>query len=312
MPEISVIIPLLNKGPYVRRAIESVLRQEYQNFEIIVVEGGSVDTGPEIVKSIRDPRIQLIRQPTKGVAEARNFGVEMSRGTLIAFLDGDDEWLPNHLSTILRLREKFPEAGAYTTAYKICNPKGNLRWPKYRKIPPPPWEGLLPNYFSSAAHGEYPVWTSTVCIPRNIFRDLGGFPTGSWWGEDADLWGKIALHYPIAFSWVTGAIYHWDALDRACCRPSLDEEPFVKSGRKAIAENSVPREVLPDLIEYMNKKEIYRAACHLFVNNKSVARDILQNTKTRLFLVQKVSLYCVSYLPFIFIKKMLTRIFFKE
>ena len=312
MAELSIIIPLLNKGPYIKRAINSVLVQGYQDFEIIVVDGGSTDAGPEIVRSIQDPRLTLVTQPTKGVSEARNFGVEISHGTLIAFLDADDEWLPNHLNTILRLREKFPKAGAYTTAYKICNPKGNVRWPKYREIPPPPWEGVLPNYFSSAAHGEYPVWTSAVCIPKNVFRDLGGFPTGAWWGEDADLWGKIALRYPIAFSWETGAIYHWDAPGRACCRPSLDVEPFVKTGRKAIAENSVPREVLPDLTEYMNKKEIYRAACNLFVNNKSVARDILRNTKTRLFLFRKISLYCVSFLPEIFIKKMLTRIFFKE
>ena len=95
MSEISVIIPLLNKGQYIRRAIDSILAQEYQNFEIIVVEGGSNDQGPDIVKSIRDSRLTLITQPTKGVSEARNFGVERSHGALIAFLDADDEWLPN-------------------------------------------------------------------------------------------------------------------------------------------------------------------------------------------------------------------------
>lgn len=312
MVEISVIIPLLNKGPYIKRAIDSVLAQKYQNFEIIVVDGGSEDGGPEVVRTIQDPRITLVTQPTKGVSEARNFGEEISYGSLIAFLDADDEWLPNHIRTILRLREKFPEAGAYTTAYKICNKKGHLRWPKYRAIPPPPWEGVLPNYFSSAAHGEYPVWTSAVCIPRKIFRELGGFPTGSWWGEDAALWGKIALRYPIAFSWEVGAIYHWDATGRACCRPSLDEEPFVKTGKEAIAKNNVPPKILSDLVEYLNKKEIYRAACHLFVNNKGIARDILYNTKTRLFLFRKIALYCMSYLPIILVKKLLNRIFFKE
>ena len=187
-----------------------------------------------------------------------------------------------------------------------------MRWPKYRAIPAPPWEGLLPNYFSSAVRGEFPVWTSAVCIPKEVFRILGGFPTGSWWGEDADLWGRIALRYSIAFSWENGAIYHWDASGRACCRPSLDEEPFVKTGRKAITENSVPPAILPDLTEYLNKKEIYRAVCHLVVNNKSSARDILQNTKTRVFLVQKIALYCMSYLPVFPAKKILNTIFFKE
>ena len=159
MPDVSIIIPLLNKGPYIKRAIDSILAQEHQNFEIIVVDGGSTDNGPDIVKSIKDSRLKFIIQPTKGVSEARNFGVEKSHGSSIAFLDADDEWLPSHLSTLMRLLEKYPDAGAYSTTYKIFNTEGRLRWPKYRKIPPLPWEGLLPNYFSSAVHGEYPLWT---------------------------------------------------------------------------------------------------------------------------------------------------------
>lgn len=302
MSEISVIIPLLNKGPYIKRAIDSILAQEYQNFEIIVVEGGSTDQGPDIVKSIRDSRLTLITQPTKGVSEARNFGVERSHGTLIAFLDADDEWLPNHLITILRLVEKYPQAGAYTTAYKICNKTGKLRWPKYHSIPPPPWEGLIPNYFASSVRGEYPVWTSAVCIPKKNFIAMGGFPVGAWWGEDAELWGKIALNYPIAFSWEIGAIYHWDALNRACCRLSLEEEPFVKTGKQAIAENKIPIEILPDFIEYVNRKEIYRAACNIIEGNPDLSRQILAGTKTRRFYPQKIVLKLFSYLPQIIAK----------
>jgi glycosyltransferase involved in cell wall biosynthesis len=311
MSAISVIIPLLNKEPYIKRAINSVFAQKYQNFEIIVVDGHSTDQGPDIVRSIKDSRLTLITQPTRGVSEARNFGVEMSQGALIAFLDADDEWLPNHLTAIIRLVEKFPESGAYTTAYKICDKNGNLRWPKYRAIPPSPWEGLLPNYFSSAVRGEYPLWTSAVCIPKKIFSRIGGFPVDAWWGEDADLWGKIALNYPIAFSWEIGAIYHWDALDRVCCRPSLEQEPFVKTGKQAIAENIIPKTILPDFIEYINKKEIYRAACHLFINNRIVARNILSNSKTRLFFIQKILLYFFTFLPFLFVKKVLNNFFFK-
>jgi len=297
MSEISVIIPLLNKGPYIKRAIDSILAQEYQNFEIIIVDGYSTDNSLDIVRSIQDSRLTLITQPTKGVSEARNFGVEKSHGKLIAFLDADDEWLPNHLTTITRLVEKFPEAGAYTTAYKICNKKGILRWPKYRTIPPSPWEGLLPNYFSSGVRGEYPVWTSAVCIPKKIFIAMGGFPVDTWWGEDADLWGKIALKYPIAFSWEFGAIYHWDALDRVCCRPSLEQEPFVKTGRQAIAENMIPKEIFPDFIEYINRKEIYRAACNIIEGNPELSRRILAGTDTHRFYLQKIVLNLVSFLP---------------
>jgi glycosyltransferase involved in cell wall biosynthesis len=297
MTEISVIIPLLNKGPYIKRAIESILTQEYQNFEIIVVDGYSIDQGPDIVRSIQDSRLILITQPTKGVSEARNYGVERSQGSLIAFLDADDEWLPNHLKTIIKLVQKFPQAGAYTTAYKICNKTGKLRWPKYHAIPPPPWEGLIPNYFASSVRGEYPVWTSAVCIPKKIFIAMGGFPIGAWWGEDADLWGKIALIYPIAFSWEVGAIYHWDSADRACCKPSLEQEPFVKTGRLAVADNRIPKDILPDFIEYVNKKEIYRAACSIIEGKPELSRQILAGTDTHRFYPQKILLKLFSYLP---------------
>jgi glycosyltransferase involved in cell wall biosynthesis len=239
----------------------------------------------------------LISQPGKGVSNARNFGVQSSKGSLLAFLDADDEWLPRHLDILIKLREKFPEAGAYTAGYKICTKNGKLRWPRYRSIPPPPWEGLLPNYFSSAARGEYPIWTSAVCIPRNIFIEMEGFPEDAWWGEDADLWGKIALNYPIAFSHEPGAVYHWDSLDRACNRPSLTEEPFVKTGKHAIAEGKVPDTILPDLIEYINRKEIYRAACNILAGNLEVSRRILNEIKTSMFYPQKIILGFVTYLP---------------
>jgi glycosyltransferase involved in cell wall biosynthesis len=297
MTEISVIIPLLNKGAYIKRAIVSVLSQEYQNFEIIVVEGGSTDDGPDIVRSIEDERIKLIRQPGKGVSDARNFGVEKSKGYLVAFLDADDEWLPRHLIVIMKLNKKFPEAGAYTTAYKICTKNGKLRWPKYRAIPPPPWEGLLPNYFFSAVRGEYPVWTSAVCIPKAIFTDAGGFPVDAQWGEDADLWGKIALKYPIAFSWELGAIYHWNSLDRACNRPSLQQEPFVKTAQNLLAAGEIPTAFLPYLKEYMNKKEIFRAACLIFCGFSEEAKSLLKKCKTKDFIVRKTFLCFLSYFP---------------
>ena len=309
MSEISVIIPLLNKGQYIRRAIDSIFAQDYQNFEIIVVEGGSTDKGPDIVKSIRDPRLSLITQPTKGVSEARNFGVELSQGSLIAFLDADDEWLPDHLKTIMRLREKYPQAGAYTTAYKICIQNGKLRWPKYRAIPPAPWEGLLPSYFSSAAKGEFPVWTSAVCIPKKIYTDMGGFPLNAWWGEDADLWGKIALEYPIAFSWEIGAIYHWDASDRVCGKPVVDVEPFVITGREKLKTSQMDEFVRKDLEEYIARKELYRAASHLFIGNIHQARDILMNTHTKYYKMRKILLFSLSFMPQFIIRSVLGRFF---
>ena len=300
MPQISVIIPLLNKGPYIKRALDSVFAQNFKDFEVIVIDGGSMDDGPDIVKKYGDNRIKFMRQGGKGVSAARNQAVNACSSDLIAFLDADDEWLPKHLGTIIELREKFPQAGAYTTAYKIKERNGNLRWAKYRSIPPSPWEGLIPNYFRSAALGEFPVWTSAACIPKNVFMEMGGFVEDAWWGEDADLWGKIALTYPIAFSWKWGAIYHWDSEGRACGRPSLEVEPFVTTANNAIKRGLVPENQLSDVKEYVARKEIYRAACNLSVGDNKNAYSILKRIDTKFFPIRINLLVIVSKFPAVF------------
>jgi len=313
MPAISVVIPLYNKGPHIARALRSVLNQTFQDFELIVVEGGSTDEGPNVVKSFNDVRIRLFYQEGDGVSTARNQAVERSRADLIAFLDADDEWMPKHLETIFKLRDEHPEAGMYTTAYKIHTIGGVIRWADYKEIPQPPWEGLLPNYFKSAALGENPVLPSVVAIPKSIFHEMGGFPLGYWWGEDADLFGKIALKYPTAFSWVFGVIYHTDASNRAGDRRSpLDyEEPFVKTARNAIEAGMVSPEFLEPLNEYISRKEINRAFLNIAAGHSDDAEVILKQCKTRYYYKLKIKALIMAKIPytiFLFLKKMARKI----
>jgi len=282
------------------------MNQTIQDFEIIVVDGGSTDNGPSMVQKFEDPRIQFVQQKGTGVSSARNQGVSISRSNFIAFLDADDEWMPHHLETIKRLRNKFPQAGAYTTAYKIQEVGGKLRWAKYEAIPPAPWEGLIPNYFKSGALGEYPVWTSVVGIPKKIFVEMGGFPEDSWFGEDADLFGKIALKYPIAFSWDMGAIYHWETVNRACVRQlPLDPEPFVKTALQSIKKGEVPADLLDDVKEYVAKKEIGRATRNLVAGRQEEAIQILRTNKTHYFWRTRLILLVMATMPYPLFKKIL-------
>ena len=106
-PTISVIIPTYNRADFIGRAIESVLDQTYQDFEIIVIDDGSKDNTENIVKSFDDTRITYIRlKDNKGAAVARNTGIGTARGKFIAFQDSDDEWLPQKLAKQMEVFEK--------------------------------------------------------------------------------------------------------------------------------------------------------------------------------------------------------------
>jgi len=302
MPEVSVVIPLYNKAPYIERALRSVLAQTFQDFEIIVIDDGSTDDGAEIVKGILVARIRLIQQKNAGVSAARNKGIELANADLIAFLDADDEWKPEFLETILRLKKKFPEAGAYATAYEEVFPSGKIVVPKFRAIPSPPWEGIIPRYFRSAL-GPPPVCTSAVAVPKSVFGEVGDFPIGEPLGEDLDMWGRIALKYPIAFSWQTGAIYFIDANNRACntCSHFMEQDrPFVKTACHAIDRGGVPSNILSDLKEYIAKCQIAAASiCLFWTHDPKLARKMLikSNPKTIRVRLRKYWWYLWTLLP---------------
>src|SRR5688572_27202891 len=119
MPLFSVIIPLFNKAAHIENTLKSVLDQTFEEYEIIIVNDVSTDNGLEIVKNIRNSRIHIISQQNQGVSAARNKGIEHSKGKLIAFLDADDYWFPNHLEALSELHTNFPGCGIYCSRYKI-------------------------------------------------------------------------------------------------------------------------------------------------------------------------------------------------
>ncbi|MHA1491430.1 MAG: glycosyltransferase family 2 protein [Promethearchaeota archaeon] len=298
MPKVSVIITLFNKAPYIKRAIESVQNQTVNDFEIIVVNDGSTDNGPDIVQSIKDERIILINQKNQGVSKARNRGVKESQSEFITFLDADDEWMENHLGTLLQLKEKFPQAGAYSSTYITCNEGGKLKRIKYKNIPRAPWEGIIPNYFKSAIEGAAPVATGVVGIYKNIFFEMSGFDEYAIQGEDLDLWARVATKYPIAFSWDIGVIYHMEAPNRICSNlQPIRYHPLIVNGKKSIRNHEIPLEILPFFKEYIAKKEIEVAARNILVGDMNTARKMIDQIETKKFFFEKFKCHVYSRLP---------------
>ena len=280
--KISVVIPLYNKGPYVKRALLSVLAQTFPDFEVIVVDDGSTDESMQIVKNIHDFRVKLIQQENAGVSAARNRGIQEAKADLIAFLDADDEWAPDYLKTIINLQKRFPEAGAYATAYKIHS-RGKVHIPKHANIPPPPWEGLIPNYFKSARR-SCPVWTSAVVIPRRVFPLVGYFPVGMRRGQDRAMWFKVALKYKIAFSHYPGAIYHLDTEKKInIYSPSglTWGEVLIQTYINEINKQEIPENLSADVKEYISWAQIHVAYGYLLRGKPGKSREILLNTRPK-------------------------------
>ena len=209
-PRLSIIVPLYNKAPYVRKALESVVSQTYKDWECIIVDDGSTDGSAAICEdfvrslthSIVHP-IRLIHQPNAGVSAARNNGVAASKGEYVCFLDADDWWEPTFLEEMDKLISAYPDAGIYATNYIYYKPgkthvaltlkTGYINYPQ--------------SYYQS---GAMPIWTGAACMPRSIFDEMGGFPLGVKLGEDFLLWAKTALHYPVAFCEKPLAYYNND------------------------------------------------------------------------------------------------------
>lgn len=206
----SIIVPLYNKAPYVRRALDSIISQTYTDWELIIVDDGSTDNSATICEDFIKEASQtihntldIIHQPNSGVAATRNRGVKESKGEYVCFLDADDWWEPTFLEEMDKLINEYPDAGLYGTNYIYYKPgkthvalkleHGYMNYPEA--------------YLQSTA---MPVWTGATCMPRMVFDAMGGFPVGIKLGEDFLLWAKTALHYPVVFCEKPLAYYNND------------------------------------------------------------------------------------------------------
>jgi glycosyltransferase involved in cell wall biosynthesis len=209
MPEVSVIIPLYNKASYIGRALESVLAQTYEDFEVFVVDDGSTDNGAEIVKSYKDHCIHLIRQASAGPGAARNRGIREGRGRLISFLDADDVWYPEFLQRSVERLKAHPECVLSASAYQGLEHRdmSSFFWGKgvksgpwrlSRKVPPKVMKLVVNSLYSGV-----------IVCRREVIERYGGFydKTKSICGEDTYLWLQVVLNHtiyrdPLPLAWV--------------------------------------------------------------------------------------------------------------
>lgn len=199
-PLVSIIIPTFNNAEFITQAIESVLNQTYQGFEIIVIDDGSTDQTENILSKFGD-RITYIKQNNRGPSSARNAGIKKSSGKYIAFLDSDDLFLPNKLSIQINFLVKHPEIDlVYSNGFRFrLDEYGNEVSRKLSET------GELIKGDINNSNFQYKLMEKNIfpvhasLVKRECLEIIGGFDETLTACEDWDLWYRIAEKYNIAY-----------------------------------------------------------------------------------------------------------------
>lgn len=203
-PKVSVLIPAYNAQEFIQRAISSVLRQTFADLELIVVDDGSRDRTGQIIRQMQkdDPRISYFYQENRGLANTRNRLVDLAGGEFIAFLDHDDEWLPEKIEKQLRLFEKDRKTGlVFCDIYLKNNGKIIATSFKERK----PYRGYV---FYEYLFSDNFATLSTVVLPKRVLLEFMPFNPEYEINEEFDVFLKIARNYKFDYIAEPLAVYH--------------------------------------------------------------------------------------------------------
>lgn len=238
--KVSVIIPLYNKAPYVRRALDSIAAQTLSDFEVIVVDDGSTDGGASVVAGYGDARFRLVSQPNAGPGAARNTGIALARGEFIASLDADDEWLPTYLEeSVRRLEESGREVAAISSGY-VEHPSGLSTEGMWQR------RGLTegvhrvgPDASPWLVVSQLAYMTPCTTVARaEVIRKWKGFYSRDkcLFAEDAFLWLKVLLNEPVAFNLKPLVCIHKEASGLSQNLPGpRPVEPFLTDPSEMLA-----------------------------------------------------------------------------
>lgn len=189
---VSVIIPVFNRNILLRRAIDSVLNQKYKKFELIIIDDCSDENIDELIKKFKDKRIKILKNDiNKGVSYSRNFGIKNSNYNLIAFLDSDDEWLPDKLIRQVEYLEKNKNVNLiHTEEIWIRNGKKVNQKKRHKKSGGDIFISSLELCLISP---------SSVLLKNKIFKTYGYFDESLPVCEDYDLWLRITAFEEVGF-----------------------------------------------------------------------------------------------------------------
>lgn len=251
-PFFSVIIPTYNREGFIKSTIESVLNQQFQDFEVIVVDDGSKDETEKVVNEIDSSKIIYHKKQNEERGAARNTGVDLSHGLYITFLDSDDILYPEHLKVVHSALTEMQLPEIYHQAYEVCNSDGSK---KKHKI----------NFGTSINEALF-IWGNVMScmgvflkcdiarsVPFNEDRALAGV-------EDWELWIRLAARYPIHYGQIvtSALIDHKERSVRKAQRMELTKKMNLMF--KSVYEDEAVKNL------YTNYRNVLKANIETYVS----------------------------------------------
>jgi len=245
MPTVSVIIPTYNCAVYLENCIQSVLKQTFLDYEIIVVDDGSKDNTANVLKKFGD-KITCISQTNQGISSARNNGIQLSSGKYIAILDADDEWLPDKLRRQVYCMEQSKAIGAVSCNSYLMNEIGQImdvtKRKAYQNRKDIAKDLLICNVFSGG---------TSALIKKECFLNVGLFDEKLKSSEDWDMWLRICKRYEM--------VILSDPLDKIRVRgnsvsSAANAEKLLANARIVIEKHYAYRR---SVIDWFQKRTVY-------------------------------------------------------
>ncbi|MGA9532817.1 MAG: glycosyltransferase [Anaerolineales bacterium] len=208
MTTVSVIVPAYNQSRFLGAALESIFNQDFEDFELVVVDDGSTDETADVVRSYKDARLHYYFQPNSGLSAARNTGIRKSSGEFLAFLDADDLFLPSKLTSLLRAFHESPELGLVAGQAILIDESGRRIGKTFSQGPPNPIERMLLGN---------PLHVGSVLLRHGCQEKVGYFDEMLQSYEDWDYWLRLA-YAGCRIGWVDEPVsmyrFHQDQMTR--------------------------------------------------------------------------------------------------
>lgn len=292
---ISAVIPAYNAGRYLEEAVRSIRQQGAAISEIIIVDDGSTDNTAGVVATLGSD-IQYVWQENAGPSAARNLGIKLANSSWIAFLDADDVWTPNKIAEQMMVFQDYPDVGLVASDMSEIDMTGNIRVHSLLDA-----HGLL-KLFQHLDGSPVPhalrrlieknfIPTGTVIAKRNLLLELGGFKPDIRYGEDLELWARIAARHPIVCLPQAHLLrrQHGENATQATGPMLSDLVKVMKNLRKSCGTELRAQDVDPDAA--VSKALFDLAYWHFVHGSLSAARDTFSqslsckpNLRTALYL----------------------------